>query len=194
MKIYFFFIALLVFSSFIHVSAQENNELRFYYGTSVSGFQNRNDVDGGANFDVKNINEVGIRYLSRIMGNFYMSTGFNYLNTKTRITPSFTGVPLITRTEILKILSVPLFAHYSLNDFIFINGGLFLNFQLTENTVDPQSGIGYGFGIGGKYQFRNYLVFINPNFKRHAAVAFEKRDNHHKLTEVGVQLGLGYIF
>lgn len=35
---------------------------------------------------------------------------------------------------------------------------------------------------------------MNPNFKRHAFIPFEKEKNHQRLTEMGIKIGVGYKF
>ena len=59
---------------------------------------------------------------------------------------------------------------------------------------EPKEGFGYGIGFGGKYSFDKFLIYLNPNFKRHSVVPFEKENYHQKLTEFGIQLGIGYEF
>jgi len=49
-------------------------------------------------------------------------------------------------------------------------------------------------GFGGKYHFNNFLIYVNPNYKRHAVVPFEKEIYPEKLTEFGIQFGLGLKF
>lgn len=104
------------------------------------------------------------------------------------------GTPVESRDEQLEIISIPLYANYTFWKYLFISGGFIFDIQKTDNSFHSQSGIGYSLGLGGKYEFHNFLIFINPNYKRHSFIPFEKGNNRQKLTETGVQLGIGYIF
>ena len=69
-----------------------------------------------------------------------------------------------------------------------------IDFNLSDTSIDSQSGIGFGFGFGGKVEFDHFLIFVNPNFKKHSLISFENSNNHRKLIEIGVQFGLSYKF
>lgn len=174
--------------------SQNNNELRFYYGVSDSKLLRNDDLTGAGRHDVENFSEIGLRYLGRINNNLAIETGVNYTIADLKITPHFMGEPVQTRAEKFELISIPVYANYTLWNFFFINGGPLVDFQRTENTTDSQSGIGYSLGIGGKYNFDSFIIFLNPNFKRHAVIPFEKENYHQKLTEFGIQFGLGYAF
>ncbi len=96
--------------------------------------------------------------------------------------------------EKLEIISIPIYANYTFWKYLFVSAGPILDFQTSENSIDSQSGIGYSLGLGTKYNFNNIAIFLNPNFKRHAVIPFEKENYHQKLTEFGIQFGLGYRF
>ncbi|MFA5299054.1 MAG: outer membrane beta-barrel protein [Lutibacter sp.] len=183
------FVAIMSLQSY----SQKSNEFRFYYGTSDSEFL-RESMDGGGNYKITNFNEFGIKYLRQLLGNFYIETGINYSKSDVKITPEFMGEPVSSRFEKLEIISIPIYGNYTFWKYLFVNGGPILDFQTSDNSTDSQSGIGYSLGIGGKYDFNKFLIFINPNYKRHSVIPFEKENNHQKLTELGVQIGLGYKF
>jgi len=175
------------------VFAQSKSELRLYYGTSSSDFS-QETVIGGGDYDNQNLNEFGLVYLTQIAKNIKIETGFNFSTSDVVITPAFTGEPVQTRYEKLDLISIPLYLQYDLKKYLFINSGLLLDIQTSENTIDEQSGIGYGFGIGAKYHFDTFYVFINPNFKIHAVIPFQEENYQQKLTEIGIQIGLGLDF
>jgi hypothetical protein len=178
----------------INSYSQNSNELRIYYGISDAVFLQNQDLVGAGNYEITNFNEYGIKYLRQLFDNFYIETGINYSKSDIKITPVFTGEQAPSRYEKLEIISVPIYANYSFWKYLFVNGGPILDFQTSDNSTDSQSGIGYSLGIGGKYYFDNFLIFVNPNFKRHSVVPFEKENYHQKLTELGIQFGIGYMF
>ncbi|WP_298266103.1 hypothetical protein [uncultured Lutibacter sp.] len=183
-------IAILTINSY----SQNSNELRVYYGTSYAEFLQNQSLDGVGGYELTNFNQFGIKYLRQLSTDFYIETGISYSKSDLQITPSFTGEPIQSRYEKLEIVSVPIYANYTFWKYLFVNGGPILDFQTSDNSTDSQSGIGYGLGIGGKYNFDRFLIFVNPNFKRHSVIPFEKENHHQKLTELGVQFGIGFKF
>lgn len=174
--------------------SQTSNEFSFYYGLVDSELLRNDNLAGAGSYDNRNSFEFGLKYLRAISNKLSIETGINYISTKVKITPAFTGTPVISRQEDLKLISIPIYAYYSFGKYFYINGGPLLDFQIGEKSFDSQSGIGYGVGIGGKYNFKKFLIYINPNFKRHSFIPFEKEKYHQKLTQVGIQLGIAYEF
>lgn len=191
-------IKLLITLTIILVShssfSQENNEFRIYVGIANSELLRNENLDGVGNVGVENFAEFGFRYLRKINNQLAIETGVNYERAVLIRTPHFKGEPVYTRGERFELLSIPAFINYTFWNFLFINGGPMVDFQLTETTSDSQSGIGYGLGFGGKFNFNNFSIYLNPNYKRHAVIPFDKQQYHQKLTEFGIQFGLGYRF
>lgn len=188
----------LVVFSFFFISnssfSQENNEILIYYGMSDAKLLRTDDLTGAGSEEVENLTELGFRYRRKINDRLAIETGVNYATADLKITPHYMGEPVQTRAEEFELISIPIYANYTLWKYFFINGGPMVDFQLSETSADSQSGIGYGLGFGGKYNFKNFSIFLNPNFKRHAVIPFEKEQFHQKLTEFGIQFGLGYSF
>ena len=193
MKTHNFFFTLAIFILSIQVFSQNNNEIRIYYGISDTEFL-REPLLGGAGYWSQDHKELGIKYIRQVLDNFSLETGVNYAYSDIKITPEFMGIPVESRYEKLEIISIPIYANYTLWKYVFVDGGPIVDFQVSENSTDKQSGIGYSLGFGGKYYFNNVSVYINPNFKRHAVIPFEKENNHQKLTEFGMQFGVGLSF
>lgn len=140
---------------------------------------------------------VMIRYSREIVDDFYIESGLNYAKVDVEIKPPFMGMPIISRNEELKLLSIPLFAKYVFWHYAFINGGPLVDFQLSDSpTINSQSGIGCSLGFGGEYDFKHFLIYVNPDFKRHDVIPFEKYSHRFqdRLTEFGIQFGIGYTF
>ena len=178
----------------INSYSQNSNELRLYYGISYADFLRNQSLDGAGGYEITNFNEFGIKYLRQLFDNFHIETGINYSTSDVKIAPAFMGDPVQSRYEKLEIVSIPIYANYTFWKYLFVNGGPIINFQTPDNSTDSQSGIGYSLGIGGEYNFDKFLIFINPNFKRHSVIPFEKENHHQKLTELGIQFGIGYKF
>jgi hypothetical protein len=188
------FIALLIVTVLFKIQclAQKLNEIRAYFGSVDSELLNNEDIIGGASYENDNSHEFGLRYLRKYSEKLSFETGINFISTKVKITPEFMGRPVESRYETLKMLSVPIYANYALGKYFFLNGGPILDFQNSKKSFDTQSGIGYGLGIGGMVKFNSFSIFLNPNFKRHALIPFQIENNYQKLTEFGIQLGVGF--
>ncbi|MDX1720266.1 MAG: outer membrane beta-barrel protein [Salegentibacter mishustinae] len=184
---------LLAFFS-LSAFSQTQNEIRLYYGITDSKLLRSDELIGGASYDIENSYEFGFRYLLEVTDNLALETGLNYWRGDVLIT----SAPMpeqTTRTEALQTTSIPIFANYTFLDYFFVNGGPVMDFQGSESeSVDPQAGIGVGFGLGAQYAFNNFNIYVNPNFRRYAVIPFEEEDYHQKLTSFGVQLGVGYRF
>ena len=174
--------------------SQGNNEFRLYYGASDGKLLRNTELVGTGSNDLENFTELGFTYLRKVNKHLAIETGINYAIADLKITPAYMGEPVQTRGEEFELISIPIYANYTIWKFLFINGGPMIDFQTSETTVDSQSGIGYGLGIGGKYNLSNFIIYFNPNFKRHSVIPFEKEKHHQKLTEFGIQFGLGYSF
>ena len=174
--------------------AQLNNQFRVYYGFADTQLIRSEELACGGSFDNHNSYEFGIHFLRKFSKRFSIETGFNLFSSQVKITPSFTGTPVQSRTEELIMVSIPVYANYSLGKYFFVNGGPVFHFQYQEKSFDTQSGIGYEIGIGGKYNFNNYVIYINPNFKQHSFIPFHKKQYYQKLTQFGIQIGIGYNF
>lgn len=183
----------LVFFSFSTFS-QTQNEVRLYYGITESNLLRSEEIAGGGNSDIENSYEFGFRYLLAITDNLALETGLNYWRGDVVVT----SVPMAEQprhSEELQTTSIPIFANFTFLDYFFVNGGPVMDFQgSASESLDPQAGIGVGFGLGAQYAFNNFNIYINPNFRRYAVIPFEEKDYHQKLTTFGVQLGVGYRF
>jgi predicted porin len=187
-------ISLIVTLISIQCYSQNSNEFRIYYGFVDSKLLRNADLDGSGSYENENSYEFGFKYLRKISGKLFLETGINYMSTQVKITSAPTGLLLNSHTEDLKMISIPIYANYTFGNYFFINGGPILDFQNSQKSFDSQSGIGYSIGVGGKYDFDKFSIFVNPNYKRHSLIPFEKESNHQKLTEFGIQVGLRYGF
>lgn len=187
-------ITLLTFLFAVQMYSQKSNEFRIYYGLTNNEFLINENILGGGSTENEKIFDIGIKYLTKISNKLYLETGINYLSTSVKITNSSSNPQPQSRFEDFKLFSIPVYANYTFKKHFFINGGPIIDFQGERETIDSQSGIGYSIGFGWKYYIYNYSIFINPNYKRHAVIPFEKERFQLRLTEIGIQIGAGYTF
>ena len=189
---------LLLFTLLLCIShltfPQKQNEVRIYYGLVDSKILNDKDLDGGSSYDLKNTREIGIHYIKRITPNFSLETGLNYFSADLEKSSISWGGSPGTSFESYGLLSIPLLARLSFWNYFFANAGPVIDFQTTDHEIASQSGIGYSLGLGAQYYFNNFSIFVNPNFRQHSLVSFEKENNQGKLTGFGIKMGIGYRF
>lgn len=184
----------LLFFLVLNAVIAQSNEFRAYYGFSESELLRSEELIGSGKYEVQSSTEYGVKYLRKLRENIYAEIGLNFLQVDVMITPSYTGSQVVSMMEKIKLISFPIYINFSFWDYFFFNSGPIVEFQNSTKTVDSQSGIGFSFGFGGKYNFDDFVIFINPNFKKHSFVPFKKENNHQKLTELGIQVGVGYKF
>ena len=186
-----------LFLIFFSISAfsQTQNEVRLYFGITDSELLRGEDLDGASSPDIENSYEFGFRYLLKVTDNLALETGLNYWKGDIVLNSALPRPGETSSSQELQTTSIPIFANYTFLDYFFVNGGPVMDFQRSESeSIDPQAGIGVGFGLGAQYAFNNFNIYVNPNFRRYAVIPFEEEDNHQKLTNFGVQLGVGYRF
>jgi opacity protein-like surface antigen len=179
----------------LNLYSQTQNEIRLYYGITDSNLLRSERVDGAGNSDIENSYELGFRYLLAITDNLALETGLNYWRGDVVTSSALPRPGESSSSQELQTTSIPIFANFTFLDYFFVNGGPVMDFQgSASQSIDPQTGIGVGFGLGAQYAFNNFNIYINPNFRRYAVVPFEEKNFHQKLTTFGVQLGIGYKF
>ncbi len=185
-------LALLLTCASLPAFSQVSNELRVYYGFFESALLRNGTVIGDGSYENQGSYEFGVKYLKALSNNWSIQTGVNFLKSTVKITPAFSGRTLNPSYEDLKLLSIPALINYSIGRYFEINGGPVLSLQLGEKDFDNQSGVGYFVGIVAKYPFQRGLIYLAPYFKRHALIPFRKEPLQQRLTQLGVQLGIGY--
>jgi hypothetical protein len=189
----------LLFLTFTLLSSgafcQSKNNLSLIFGAAS------NDIfaigTGGPGYKGQGDLIVGFNYSRSLTKSFSIQTGLEYSvnnvlwNYEDAYNPSFTP-----QRASIRMLSVPVYANFTFFKYLFADVGLAADFETSHQSdaiVSDQSGISFGAGIGGKYNFNKMTVFINPFFQLHAIAAF-----HHEgggsLVDQGVKIGIGYNF
>ncbi len=194
MKTYIFLFFLIFFSQTIF----SQNKISVFYGFSDNALLRKAELIGGPGYAGKGSNLYGFSYEKALFKYFSLETGLEYSKNKIEITPNFyPGIDMTPKNVDIEILTVPIYANYTFLKYIFVNGGALIDFELNREeyaSTDNQSGIGFGIGIGGKYDFNDLTVFVNPFYRSHAIIPFEKENYHQHLNEIGLKFGIGYNF
>ena len=177
------------------VYCQSKNNLSLLFGTA--GNDIFNPGIGAAGYKGEGDLIYGFNYSRNLTKSFSIQSGLEYSvnnvlwNYEDAYTPSFTP----QKTSI-RMLSIPVYANFTFLKYLFANAGLTADFETSHQSdeiVSDKSGIGFGMGIGAKYNFNKITVFINPFFQLHTIVAFH-REGGGTLADQGIKIGIGYNF
>jgi hypothetical protein len=182
------------------IKAQSVLEVRGYFGVSGAMANWNEDLDGANSVEIENFVEIGVLLSKSISNKFSLSGGLNYSFAQVKYSPNFPPCAYClygySHNPDFKMLSIPIYAEYSLGKFFYAAAGPLVDFQLSEgNNFSDQSGFGYLVGLGAKLNTEKLSFSIFPNYKRHNLIPFEKEGNYKQiLQEIGVQLGMGIRF
>ena len=178
--------------------AQDKNILYLTYGFSNATPIYNKELEGTGGYDGKGTSSFGIRLIGKSRKVIAFETGLDFISCKFDMEPAFhPGIDMTPSPEKMSLLSVPVYANLRFLRYFFINGGAFLDFEVSkknENTVSDQTGIGFGLGLGGRYTFKKMSVILNPFFQRHSYLSLNQSGASQSLINSGFRVGLGYVF
>ncbi len=153
------------------------------------------DLIGDASYSGDQFFTVGLTYLHPINKWLFFESGIEYSKHTIVIDPN---LPPDIDSEPYKsdfsLINIPLALRANFLRYFFINGGLLIDIDASkESAIDSQTGFGGLLGIGANYDFKcGASIFVNPYIKSHALLPFSAEDNHQRLWESGVRIGLTY--
>ena len=138
----------------------------------------------------------GITYLKPLNKWLNVETGIEFLQSKASIhsiVSTTSGVTTVFRYGTLSLLNVPLGLRANFWKYCFVNGGVFLDIDVSSNSpVQTQTGLGSLLGFGLKYDFKTGIsLFVNPYMKIHSFPLSFQTDQEH-LLESAVRFGVSY--
>lgn len=152
-------------------------------------------LEGAGSYDSDNFLTLGVNYIHSLNKRIALETGLEYSKHKMKFNIPFTGENVSSTKGIdMKLISVPFLARVNFGNYIFANGGMLLDFDISKvNAVDKQTGMGAMLGIGAKYDFNSGLsAYINPYIKVHTLIPFDSKKWHQRVFETGIKLGVTY--
>ncbi|HZK68893.1 MAG TPA: outer membrane beta-barrel protein [Paludibacter sp.] len=178
------------------MSAQKGQLGITFSAMSDNGVARFRSVEDDSSTDAGKSFTYGISYLKPLNKWLDIETGLEYLScpieTKS-IVGTINGVTTLTRSSTLSMLSIPVTVRANFLKYFFVNGGLLLDVDVSENSIiNSQSGLGSILGLGLKYDFKNGIsVFVNPYSKIHLfPLTFERNQQH--FLESAVRFGIAY--
>jgi hypothetical protein len=181
----------------IDLYSQTKNRIEFAYSLTDNSLHRKEALLDGAASKGKGSNIFSLRYQRNLFSSFSIETGLEYSQNTIELSYISGYGNLETETAYIEMISIPVYGNYSFWKYFYFNAGATIDFELNTYQTQPtdkQSGIGLGFGLGGKYNFNNLTVFINPFFLEHAVIPFDKAEYQERIIELGIKFGLGYNF
>lgn len=194
MKTIFLFFAcyLLVLVSF----SQTKSRLSFLYSPASNGVDIKKGWIGDVGHTGNGANLFELRYSRNINSFLSLETGLQYAHNKIETNYFPDGVTHYKNSEI-NMMSVPVYCNISFLKYFFAEAGPTLDFETNHSattSITDQSGIGFAFGLGGKYAYKSVTVIVNPFFQRHLMLSIGGGDLIERLWQSGVKFGVGYGF
>ena len=198
MKTALFWAVLLCFSLSLQTQASARNSS---FGVTFSSFGDNEafhwrELCGAGSFLGTGYYSLGITYRRALSRRFDIETGIEFSNLTYYFTHSMAAPKPYSVN--LSMFKIPVTVRYNFFGFFFINGGLLLGFDVTdERRLDNQTGIGAVLGAGVKYNFRLLPigVFVNPFVRHHSIIPFFNECNYQlRAWENGFRIGVVYNF
>ena len=178
----------------INSFAQTKNKISISFTSADNGLSIPNGWDGDMGYTGKGANLYELKYSRKISTFFSIETGLEYSLNK--IEKSYFSDGIMHYKELnIKLLSLPIYGDFTILKYFFVNAGPTLDFELNHQNSQStfnQSGLGFEFGIGGRYSFKNFTISLNPFYQKHLILQYKKEESHENLWESGIKLGLGY--
>jgi hypothetical protein len=155
---------------------------------------NGNELIGGPSYYGKGFYTLGFDYIQSVgkLRWLEFETGVEFSRHKIEIKPA-PFIDASPRNEDFSVLTIPLTLRVNFLRYLFINGGVMVNFDGGSMPIDSQTGLGSLFGAGLKYDFKSGLgLFVNPYARFHSLVPLEREDNRQQVLESGFRFGIVY--
>ncbi len=176
--------------------AQPKSKLSFFYSPATNGVDIKDGWIGDMGYNGKGANLFELKYSRSVNSFFAIETGLQYTHHKIEMEFFPDGVSHYKNSEI-NMVTIPISGNLTFLKYFFVEVGPTLDFELNHSSfssVNNQSGIGFAFGLGGKYTFNRITLIVNPFFQRHLLLSLGNGDSVEHLWQSGVKFGLGYNF
>lgn len=190
-KYIFSFLFISLISS---IKAQEIKGLYIQFAYADSDLLGTQDLIGSASYSGKQNKLFALYCQKNINSRFSYETGLRYSTNTFEIHPTSSD-PLVctaARTEQLDLISLSLTAQFFAFKFLVLYAGPMIDHHFNSKSIDNQTGLGYTIGINALLKVKKIAFRMGPSFDQHGLISLDK--NHQKLTNFGLEFGLGYLF
>lgn len=184
------------------LQAQQTKE-RTAIGVSISRIGHNSafhwtSLDGAGSYSGEGYYSLALTYLRPLSNKFDLETGIAYGKSSYLFSNASVGPDVdVSHKANLSLIEIPVTVRFNVGQYFFLNGGLFLDFDVSkEKQLDNQTGIGGILGAGAKYDFKNTPIglFINPYLKHRPLIPFTSEKHHLRTMEIGLRIGAAYLF
>ncbi len=173
---------------------QKTNQIKLHYGCIKGSYIPSEDLVGTGYSEAFKANEIGITYNKKISKIFRIETGINYFSSEINIESAPLPQVYLFKDK-LKLVSIPISLITEFWKYFFVNGGVLIDFQAKSTKyLDSQSGVGFMLGLGVKYEYKEFVFYINPEIRRHRLIGFKNEKYPEFLLNSAIQIGIGYSF
>jgi len=191
----------LCFVAEIYGQENETTPNRGMLGLTISGFGangvvSKEELIGAASYSGDKFYRFGVNYIYRPKCDCIgLETGIEYAWHRILVNPNLP--PNIDDTPYgkeLSIISVPILFRAGFLKYFFFRGGVSIDIDASiSSPINTQSGIGGSLGFGFEYDFKFGMSAVaDISAKSHSLLPFAPTDNHQRLLESGIRLGLYY--
>ncbi|NJK97884.1 MAG: PorT family protein [Chloroflexia bacterium] len=192
------FSVLFILITQVKGQGNQTDSLKANLGISFSSFGenvivNSEDIIGGPSYSGQNFFTFGVNYTYPLRKWLDLETGIEYSEHKLKISPA-PGINTPSRSERFSLINIPVTARINFLKYLFVNGGVLIEMDASSSMpINSQTGFGAVLGVGVHYGFKSGVnLFINPYSKFHSLAPFESGNNHQKIFETGVRIGVGF--
>lgn len=166
--------------SFFAQAQEKRKSVSINYGLGEGNMFRFAKVDGGSFADRhQSLRIMGIGYANETgTKNLYWETGLHYFAYDYKGEFEGYGNLKWEENKTVKLLSIPIKLRYELGKYIFFNGGLYADVDISkdpDNTIKEFTGLGAGFGLGLHYYLEKIGVFVNPQIDARNLLSFTTR-------------------
>ncbi len=176
---------------FLANAQDRDRRISLNYGTGNGRLITFFQMMGASTKDGTSLTNVGLNYSYGLKKkNWHLETGLNYVRYKYTSTPAYhPQIPQITTNQTSTLISLPIKLKYEAGKYIFFNGNLYLDLDVSKRPSQELNGAGLGLGMGGQYFFNDKIgIYINPQLDLRSIVDLSP----YKLLSTSLIFGLAY--
>lgn len=193
-----YLLLLLLLFSVVSNAQKPSEKIGAYYRFAEENDLFRSDeLIGGPGYRGNGSFAIGIGYEKKLTGALYFVTGLEYSRSDIQVSPAPNPeIDWYEREADIQLLSIPLYGKLVFLRYFYLQAGPLIDFQLnkSDQSIDDQTGIGAGFGLGASLPVKKLEIIFGPFCKSHTLIPFNREGHQQHLWESGFTFGLNYCF
>lgn len=178
------------------INAQESNTLIISSGVGFNFAIPLEPMPVGFGPQTATSNSFSLFYKRKVGKSYYLSTGVTYARYAVRTeTPIPESLPEYSVSHHkTSIFNLPIHVGKKLFKHFFIETGPILSFHMDpqkHSFPEDQTGLGWSFAMGAEIDLQPFHILIKPSYKVNNVTL---DDSYDRLTDLGINVGVGYSF